>query len=93
MRELKYLPECTETLVINDLTFTCQLAAAHDGMHRSCADDDQGVQVEWPIAWPAGVRQETNTEKDSGCHFSVESESWWCSLLLGTRLKRRMFNR
>jgi hypothetical protein len=61
----KDLPECGESLVIKNLTFTCQRARAHDGVHRCRADDDQGTRVEWPAAWPAEVKQEANEDRDS----------------------------
>jgi hypothetical protein len=69
------LPGCAETLVIKNLAFSCQLTRAHDGMHRCPADDELGTEVEWPVARPAGVKQETNAERDSARQFKVGSGS------------------
>jgi len=66
--------ECGEILVIRSLTFTCELARAHDGAHR-CRADDEGTEVEWVVVWPAKVDQEANVEKDSAHQFKAGSGS------------------
>jgi hypothetical protein len=81
------LPGCAETLVIKNLAFSCQLTRAHDGMHRCPADDEQGTEVEWPVAWPAGVRE--------GLCASVQGWVWVTrfasAYLAGMRLGGDMF--
>jgi hypothetical protein len=67
------LPECGETLVIKNLLFTCQLARAHVGVHSCRAEDDQGTQLEWPVAWQARATLETNAEKDASRQFNFGS--------------------